>query len=209
VVAAMIMHRVRGTYLLVGAMFCYMVSGILGATQPPGTIYWAMSFPAMCTSHEGVNLGIGVIGADLSNVVGNMFATSNVSKEYQSIAVAIVVTILALSNTIGQSISSSLITSRPTYPFLMLDVGGNALTGDVPEDQLVKGFHASFWFGFGASFVALLISMTLRVGTRGHKGETDLRDVAMISDNGETSGVSTGNDIEVEVIQRTGLPRKE
>jgi hypothetical protein len=47
VVAAMIMHRVDGTKLLVGSMFCYTISAVLGATQPPGTIYWAMSFPAM------------------------------------------------------------------------------------------------------------------------------------------------------------------
>jgi len=141
--------------------------------------------------------------------VANMFATSNVSKEYQSIAVAIVVTILSLSSTIGQSISSSLITSKPLYTFLIADIGGNALTGDVPEDQLVKGFHASFWFGFGASFVAMLISMTLQIGTRGHKGDKDLRDVAMVSGNGEASDVSTGNDTGVAVIQRTGLPRKE
>lgn len=49
VVAAMIMHRVNGTILLVGSMLCYSISGLLGALQPPGTIYWAMSFPAMRT----------------------------------------------------------------------------------------------------------------------------------------------------------------
>ena len=43
----MIMHRVNGTILLVGSMLCYAISGLLGALQPPGTIYWAMSFPAM------------------------------------------------------------------------------------------------------------------------------------------------------------------
>jgi hypothetical protein len=58
---------------------------------------------------------IGVVGADLSNVVANMFATSNVSKEFQSISVAIVVTMLSMSQTIGQSIASALITSTPFY----------------------------------------------------------------------------------------------
>jgi hypothetical protein len=48
VVAAMIMHRVNGTILLVVSMLCYAVASILGGAQPPGTIYWAMSFPAMC-----------------------------------------------------------------------------------------------------------------------------------------------------------------
>jgi len=64
-------------------------------------------------SREVNLLGIGVIGADMSNVVANMFATSNVSKEFQSISVAIVVTMLSLSQTIAQSITSALITSNP------------------------------------------------------------------------------------------------
>jgi uncharacterized membrane protein YeaQ/YmgE (transglycosylase-associated protein family) len=114
VVAAMIMHRVSGTILLVASMLCYSIAGILGATQPPGTIYWAMSFPAMrkIPSKIPINLVIGVIGADLSNMVANMFATSNVSKEFQSISVAIVVTMIAMSQAIGQSISSALITGN-------------------------------------------------------------------------------------------------
>jgi hypothetical protein len=62
-----------------------------------------------------IDIGIGVIGADMSNVVANMFATSNVSKEFQSISVAIVVTMLSLSQTIGQSITSALITSKPLF----------------------------------------------------------------------------------------------
>jgi len=65
-----------------------------------------------------MDIGIGVIGADMSNVVANMFATSNVSKEFQSISVAIVVTMLSLSQTIGQSITSALITSKPLVRYL-------------------------------------------------------------------------------------------
>jgi uncharacterized membrane protein YeaQ/YmgE (transglycosylase-associated protein family) len=66
----------------------------------------------LCVSYLFVKLTlvIGVIGADMSNVIANMFATSNVSKEFQSIAVAIVVTMLGVSATIGQSITSALIT---------------------------------------------------------------------------------------------------
>ena len=63
-----------------------------------------------------LSLVIGVIGADMSNVVANMFATSNVSKEFQSIAVAIVVTMLGVSQTVGQSITSALITGFQSGP---------------------------------------------------------------------------------------------
>lgn len=46
-VAAVIMHKVNGTILLVASMLCYAIASVLGGAQPPGTIYWAMSFPAM------------------------------------------------------------------------------------------------------------------------------------------------------------------
>ena len=70
----------------------------------------------LCVSYlfMKLTLVIGVIGADMSNVIANMFATSNVSKEFQSIAVAIVVTMLGVSATIGQSITSALITGPPS-----------------------------------------------------------------------------------------------
>jgi hypothetical protein len=150
------------------------------------------------------HLVIGVVGADMSNCVGNMFATSNVSKEFQSIAVAIVVTMLSLSQTIGQSVSSALITSNLPHDIANLDIGGNGLSGNVPLDQLVKGFHAAFWFGLGCACTAAAISMTLRIGTRGHKGEKDLRNIATVTAaQRDTSAVSTGNDFEAETIQRT------
>jgi hypothetical protein len=145
---------------------------------------------------------IGVVGADMSNVVANMFATSNVSKEFQSISVAIVVTMLSLSQTIAQSIASALITSIPSYYGIDVDIGGNALDGNVPISQLAKGFHASFWFGFGCSVVAAVLAMTLKIGTRGHKGERDMREVSVTQQTPQnvTSPMgditlSTGNDI--------------
>jgi hypothetical protein len=94
---------------------------------------------------------------------------------------------------------------------LTLDIGGNGLSGNVPQAQLAKGFHAAFWFGFGASVIAALTAMTLRIGTRGHKGEKDLRNVAMAGHRREPSAVATGNDVEIAaiVVQRTGIPAKD
>jgi hypothetical protein len=192
------MHRVNGTLLMVFSMFCFAVSGVMGAAQPPGLIYWAMSFPAMC---------IGVVGADMSNVVANMFATSNVSKEYQSISVAIVVTMLGMSQTISQAITSALITSKyPLYSALIGDIGGNGLSGDVPIPQLAKGYHAAFFFGLGCSIIAMVLAMTLKIGTRGHKGEKDLRDVQMDLNKLQPRSLSTSNNTEViqEEVQVEG-----
>lgn len=203
----MIMHRINGTILLVTGILCYLVSALMGATQPPGTIYWAMSFPAMCRINLFSKLMtvIGVIGADLSNVVANMFATSNVSKEFQSISVAIVVTVLSLSQTIGQSIASALITGNlPTVIYLTVDIGGNGLSGTVPIEQLAKGFHAAFWLGFGVSVITAGLATTLKLGTRGHKGERDNRDTPIVPHNTQdiTAVSHAESDYPTELVQR-------
>ena len=151
-----------------------------------------------------LTLVIGVIGADMSNVIANMFATSNVSKEFQSIAVAIVVTMLGVSATIGQSLTSALITGpHPPSAMLIKDIGGNGLSGAVPRSQLAKGFHAAFWFGFGVSVVAAIVAMTLKIGTRGHKGDRDLREVPMTATTQITTSTvtSTARD-NPEIIHR-------
>jgi len=156
-----------------------------------------------------MDIGIGVIGADMSNVVANMFATSNVSKEFQSISVAIVVTMLSLSQTIGQSITSALITSKPLPRYsLTKDIGGNGLSGTVPITQLAKGFHAAFWFGFGLSVVAACLAMTLKLGTRGHKGERDNRDLQIEIPPDVTTVSHTGNGHLSELVHRTDSLRK-
>jgi hypothetical protein len=146
------------------------------------------------------NTVIGVFGADMSNVVANMFATSNVSKEFQSISVAIVMTMLAISQTIGQSIASALITSCALISCADVDIGGNGLDENVPIDQLAKGFHAAFWFGLGFSTVAALLACTLKIGTRGHKGDRDNRDVAMNQQTTATA-ISTGYDVQGQIIE--------
>ena len=47
VVVAFILHLVPGNVLLAIGLSCYAIATLLGALQPLGTIYWAMSFPAM------------------------------------------------------------------------------------------------------------------------------------------------------------------
>jgi len=47
----------------------------------------------------------------------------------------------------------------------MAGVGGNAI-GDLAPDrgQLIKGFHAEFWFVFACSIVTAFIALTLNIG---------------------------------------------
>ena len=85
------------------------------------------------------------------------------------------------------------------------------MSGTVPITQLAKGFHAAFWFGFGLSVIAACLAMTLKLGTRGHKGERDNRDLQIIpSGTQDVTAVSyTGNDHLTELVHRTDSVRKE
>jgi len=74
------------------------------------------------------------------------------------------------------------------------------LSGNIPLDQLVKGFHAAFWFGLGCSVVAALLAMTLKIGTRGHKGEKDMRNEP--ETHVEQSRASSATTIPVEMIAK-------
>jgi hypothetical protein len=49
-VAAFILHLVPSNILLAIALSCYAIACLLGALQPLGMTYWAMSFPAMSIS---------------------------------------------------------------------------------------------------------------------------------------------------------------
>jgi hypothetical protein len=95
---------------------------------------------------------------------------------------------------------------------LIIDIGGNGLSGTIPIEQLAKGFHAAFWFGFGLSVIAACLAMTLKLGTRGHKGERDNRDAPIIPPNNtqDITAVShTGNDYPTEPVQRTESHSKQ
>jgi hypothetical protein len=55
--------------------------------------------------------------------------------------------------------------------------------------------------------VAALLSMTLKIGTRGHKGERDMREVSLTQHNTQqnNTALSTGNDINTEMIHRVDV----
>jgi len=138
-VASFLLHLVPGNILAAFALSCYAIAALLGALQPLGLTYWAMSFPAMSTSPSPsqalTQTVIGVIGADLSYLVASLFAATNVSESQQSIASGIVGTTGAVWNSIYTAVSAT----------LMASIGGNAIEQTHPDtEQLVKGFRAQF-----------------------------------------------------------------
>lgn len=76
-----LLHMLNGTILMIISALGYLASGLLFALIPLGGNYWAFVFPAM--------IG-GTIGIDISFNVTNIFITTNLSKERQGLAGALI-----------------------------------------------------------------------------------------------------------------------
>lgn len=180
IVVAFLLHLVPGNILLAIGMACYAIACILGALQPLGLTYWAMSFPAMRISLlQTLKLTkvIGVIGADVSYLVASLFALTHVEESQQSIASGIVGTASGIFSSIFSAVSAALLssTSSTLKTLISSDIGGNQIENTTPTqaelEQLIKGFQAQFWLGFAAAVIAALLALTLRLGKRGTRDE--------------------------------------
>ncbi|PLN86122.1 putative MFS multidrug transporter [Aspergillus taichungensis] len=76
-----ILHLLNGTVLIIISCLGYLGSGLLFALLPPGGNYWAFVFPAMIC---------GTIGIDISFNVTNIFITTNLPRERQGLAGALI-----------------------------------------------------------------------------------------------------------------------
>lgn len=76
-----LLHALDGTILMVLSASGYLLSALLFALLPIGGNYWAFVFPAM--------IG-GTVGIDISFNVTNIFITTNLSKERQGLAGALI-----------------------------------------------------------------------------------------------------------------------
>lgn len=76
-----LLHMLNGTMLMIISGAGYLLSSLLFALLPLGGNYWAFVFPAM--------IG-GTIGIDISFNVTNIFITTNLSKERQGLAGALI-----------------------------------------------------------------------------------------------------------------------
>lgn len=77
----LLLHLLNGTVLVLISSLGYVVSGLLFAVIPIGGNYWAYVFPAMIC---------GTIGIDISFNVTNIFITTNLPRERQGLAGALI-----------------------------------------------------------------------------------------------------------------------
>ncbi|GAB1214569.1 hypothetical protein ATERTT37_003733 [Aspergillus terreus] len=131
-----ILHVLNGTVLMIISCLGYLLSGLLFALLPQGGNYWAYVFPAM--------IG-GTIGIDVSFNVTNIFITTNMPKDRQGLAGALINCTLHMGIAVMLAFAD------------IIQVG--------TEDRGLKtSYHMAFWFQVAlAGFSLLLVIAMVRI----------------------------------------------
>ena len=129
-VGGILLHMLNGTVLMILSGLGYLLSALLFALIPLGGNYWAFVFPAM--------IG-GTIGIDISFNVTNIFITTNLSKERQGLAGALINCTLHFGIAIMLAFADLVQVYTEEY------VGHR------------KSYQAAFWFQVGLAGLAIAL----------------------------------------------------
>ncbi|ODQ68378.1 hypothetical protein NADFUDRAFT_49023 [Nadsonia fulvescens var. elongata DSM 6958] len=100
----------------------------------------------------GIISGV-TIGSDLVYKICNLHALSAVSKDIQSAAAGVFNTSLNIASAIGLATSATIVSS--VVPDQV----------NATKEELLKGYHAAFYFAVGISVIGLIACVFLKVGT--------------------------------------------
>ncbi|KAL1836255.1 hypothetical protein VTJ49DRAFT_5386 [Mycothermus thermophilus] len=136
------LHLLPGRVLLILSGCGFFVCTLLFALAPANANFWAYIFPAMIGS---------TLGVDIAFIVTNVFITTNVARERQGIAGALINSLLF----VGIS--------------FFLGLADLAVAEDTHRGGTL-GHKVAFWFAVACSAVTLIIFATIRLG----KAESEL-----------------------------------
>ena len=136
------LHFLPGKLLLMISGCGYLVAMLLFALIPENPNYWAYIFPAM--------LGT-TIGCDITYSVSNIFITTNLPKDRQGVAGAVINTTVFVGISLFLGVAD-------------LTVSETAYLG------LKGSYKAAFWFGVACAGVALVFLLFIKIG----KAKSDL-----------------------------------
>lgn len=151
VFAAMTLHIIPGRILMIMAQCGFLGASLLMAFTEPGTIYWALPFPAEILS---------VLGADLVYNVSTLLTINSVGEELQSRAAGIFNTITMLSAAVSLGASSSIVSTKI------------ADESTATKQEYSDGYHYAFWFSVACSSAGLILSFFLKLGVTGGDDKT-------------------------------------
>ncbi|OOO09699.1 major facilitator superfamily MFS_1 [Aspergillus oryzae] len=136
------LHFIPGKLLLIISGLGYLVAMLLFALIPENPNYWAYIFPAMIGT---------TVGCDITYSVSNIFITTNLPKDRQGVAGAVINTTVFVGISLFLGVAD-LTVSETTY----LGLKGS--------------YKAAFWFGVACAGVALVFLLFIKMG----KAESDL-----------------------------------
>ncbi len=130
------LHLLPGRILLLVSACGFLACCLLFALVPLHATYWAFIFPAMIGS---------TIGVDITFIVSNVFITTNVARERQGIAGALINSLLF----VGIS--------------FFLGIADLAVAEDEKRGG-TQGHKVAFWFATACSAVVMAIFATINLG---------------------------------------------
>ena len=136
------LHLLPGRILLLVSACGFLACCLLFALVPLHATYWTFIFPAMIGS---------TIGVDITFIVSNVFITTNVARERQGIAGALINSLLF----VGIS--------------FFLGIADLAVAEDEKRGG-TQGHKVAFWFATACSVVVMAIFATINLG----KAESEL-----------------------------------
>lgn len=142
------LHLLSNQILLIISSLGFLFSVMLFAILPihsdmaTSTLYWSYIFPAMCCA---------TIGIDLSFNVTNVFLTTALPKRDQAVVGGLTNGLIYIGSSFCLGCSELLISSVSKMRGRRLD--------------MVEQYRIGFWLGVGLAGVALLLTLTMRVGS--------------------------------------------
>ncbi|MCJ1479746.1 hypothetical protein MMC13_008432 [Lambiella insularis] len=141
IVVGLVVHRVRGDWIVVLTTVACAIGSILMAVADPGWSYWSCAFVANF---------LNPIGADGIFTVSNLLITSMFPSKTQGVAGGVFNTISQTGKSVGMALTA-LIANEVTASSLAVGKQG-------PEALLI-GYRAAFWFCAALIVTSLFISV--------------------------------------------------
>jgi hypothetical protein len=150
----LLLHIISSQILMVISSVGFFLCVLLFALAPAQAegesttyIYWAFIFPAMC---------FGTIGVDLMFNVTNVFITTSVPKRDQAAVGGLTNSLIYLGSSFWLGVSELVVSTTQS-------ARGQTISS-------LEQFRIAFWLGVALGAVAVLITLTMRLG----RAEADL-----------------------------------
>ena len=140
---ARIIPRVHAKILCLSGILFLLSAPLLIVTSPAEQSYWPQAFPAISLSAVG--------GMTLFNV-SNVFVSSSVEKDLQSLGQGIFTTVVEIGTAISLALAATI-------------AHANGVTESATKMELLRGYRTCFWFSAGLLAIPLALSFFLRKGS--------------------------------------------